>query len=120
MERLSKSYGEANSKVAEFKETRDKAQSEAGVLISEVKLIRKRIDESGGMVNLDPKWKKERLIERIEEIEHKIQTSALDQKSERNLLDKRKALVYQNDKWLKERKDSNPDMLEYIEKNLQY
>ena len=116
-ERFSKSYEEANSKVAEFKQTRDKAQSEAGVLISEVKLIRKRIDESGGMVNLDPKWRKERLIERIEEIEHKIQTSALDQKSERNLLDKRKALVYQNDKWLKERKDSNPDMLEYIEKS---
>ena len=116
-ERLSKSYEEANSKVANFKQARDKAQSEAGVLISKVKLIRKRIEESGGMVNLDPKWKKERLIERIEEIEHKIQTSALDQKSERNLLDKRKALVYQNDKWLKERKDSNPDMLEYIEKS---
>ena len=116
-ERLSKSFEEANRKVADFKETRDKAQSEAGVLISKVKLIRKRIEESGGMVNLDPKWKKERLIERIEEIEHKIQTSALDQKSERKLLDKRRALVYQNDKWLKERKDSNPDMLEYIEKS---
>ena len=37
------------------------------------------------MVNLDLNGKKERLIERIEEIEHKIQTSALDQKSERKL-----------------------------------
>ena len=116
-ERLSKLFAEANSRVADLKEARDKAQSEAGALISEVRLIRERVEESGGMVNLDPKWKKERLIERIEEIEHKIQTSALDQKSERKLLDKRRALVYQNDKWLKERKDSNPDMLEYIEKS---
>ena len=35
------------------------------------------------MVNLDPSWKKEKLFDEIEEIEKKIETSALDHKAER-------------------------------------
>ena len=41
------------------------------------------------MISLDPKWKKMMLLEQIEEIENKIQTSALDHKSERKLLEKK-------------------------------
>ncbi len=114
VERLAKSFEDANSKVAELKRDRDGGQSEAGVLISEVKDIREKLIESGGMVDLDPKWKREKMLEKIEEIEHKIQTSALDHRSERKLLDSRRVLISQNDKWLKDRKDSNPEMSEYI------
>ncbi len=57
------------------------------------------------------------LLEQIEEIENKIQTSALDHKSERKLLEKRRALISENDKWIRDRKDSNPEMAEYLEKN---
>tara|TARA_B100000686_G_scaffold349397_1_gene442704 strand:- start:7 stop:840 length:834 start_codon:yes stop_codon:yes gene_type:complete len=117
VERLARSFEDANSKVAELKKARDSGQSEAGVLISEVKEIREDLIESGGMVNLDPKWKKEKMLEKIEEIEHKIQTSALDHRSERKLLDERRALISQNDKWLKDRKDSNPEMSEYLKKS---
>ncbi|MBJ17404.1 MAG: hypothetical protein CMB66_04040 [Euryarchaeota archaeon] len=115
--RLENSFEEANLKVADLKRIRDNDQREAGQLISEVKMVRSKLTESGGMVNLDPRWKKKKLIEKIEEIEHKIQTSALDHKSERKLLDQRRVLISENDQWLKDRKESNPEMLEYLQKS---
>ena len=117
LDRMKKSLDEANEKVAKFKAERDEFQTSAGTLIPDVKRIRKKLNESGGMISLDPKWKKMRLLEQIEEIENKIQTSALDHKSERKLLEKRRALISENDKWVRDRKDSNPEMAEYLEKN---
>lgn len=117
VERMKKSFEDANSKVAKFKEERDICQKSTGALIPEVKEIREELIKSGGMISLDPKWKKKKLLEQIEEIEEKIQTSALDHKSEGKLLDKRRALISENDKWVRDRKDSNPEMLAYLEKN---
>ena len=117
LDRMKKSFDEANEKVAKFKAERDHFQTSAGTLIPDVKRIRKKLNESGGMINLDPKWKKMMLLEQIEEIESKIQTSALDHKSERKLIEKRRALISENDKWIRDRKDSNPEMAEYLEKN---
>ena len=117
LERMKKSFDESNSKVAEFKAERDKYQARAGTLIPDVKRIRAKLIESGGMISLDPKWKKMKLLEQIEEIESKIQTSALDHKSERKLIEKRRQLISENDKWIRERKDSNPEMADYLEKN---
>ena len=117
VERMKSAFDDANSKVAAFKEERDRFQTEAGGLIPEVKEIREKLISSGGMISLDPKWKKQKLLEQIEEIEDKIQTSALDHKSERKLLEKRRALISENDKWVRDRKDSNPEMSKYLEKS---
>ena len=117
VDRMKRSFQDANSKVAEFKNERGVFQTEAGKLIPEVKDIRETLIKSGGMINLDPKWKKRKLLEQIEEIEEKIQTSALDHKSERKLLEKRRALISENDKWVKDRKDSNPEMTKYLDSN---
>ena len=117
LERMKKSFDESNSKVVKFKTERDKYQARAGTLIPDVKRIRAKLTESGGMVSLDPKWKKMKLLEQIEEIETKIQTSALDHKSERKLIEKRRELISENDKWIRERKDSNPEMSDYLEKS---
>jgi uncharacterized coiled-coil DUF342 family protein len=68
------------------------------------------------MVNLDPKWKKERMWEELEDIEFKIQTVALDQNAEKKMISARKRILQQNEEWLKERKNSNPGMATYIEK----
>ena len=68
------------------------------------------------MINLDPKWKKERMIEELEEIEFNIQTVALDHKAEKKMIDARKNIIKQNELWLKERKASNPEMADFIEK----
>ena len=117
VDRMKRSFQDMNSKVAEFKNERDLFQREAGKLIPEVKDIRETLTKSGGMISLDPKWKKMKLLEKIEEIEDKIQTTALDHKSERKLLEKRRSLISENDKWVKDRKDSNPEMTEYLDKN---
>ena len=117
LDRLKKSFDEANDKVAKLKAERDHFQTRAGTLIPDVKRIRAKLDESGGMISLDPKWKKMKLLEQIEEIETKIQTTALDHKSERKLLERRRSLISENDKWIKDRKASNPDVTDYLEKN---
>ena len=117
VDRMRKAFDDANSKVASYKEERGRCQREAGDLIPEVKKIRESLINSGGMIILDPKWKKKKLLEQIEEIENMIQTTALDHKSERKLLEKRRALISENDKWVKDRKDSNPEMSIYLAKN---
>jgi uncharacterized coiled-coil DUF342 family protein len=117
VERMKRSFQDANSRVSEFKKERDRFQRDAGKLIPEVKDTRESLIKSGGMISLDPKWKKRKLLEQIEEIEDKIQTSALDHKSERKLLDKRRSLISENDKWVKDRKESNPEMIKYLDSN---
>ena len=104
-----------NSKVSELKEERDQAQKKANELLKLVKESREKLIQSDGMINLDPSWKKEKMFEEIEDIEKKIETSALDHKAERKLLDKRKKLIEENDKWLKQRRDLNPEMVTYID-----
>jgi len=113
LERLEKSFEGANQKVAELKMKRDENQSRASALIQDVKSSRAKLLEGGGMMSLDPKWKKRRMMEDLEGIEHKIQTSALDHKAERKLLEERRKIVEENDRWLKDRKESNPEMVEY-------
>ena len=113
LERLEKSFEGANQKVAELKMKRDENQSRASALIQDVKSSRAKLLEGGGMMSLDPKWKKRRMMEDLEGIENKIQTSALDHKAERKLLEERRKIVEENDRWLKDRKESNPEMVEY-------
>lgn len=105
----------ANEIVASLKGGRDEAQREARKLLPTVRGHRDTLVESGGMVNLDPDWKKEKLFEELDEIEESIQTSALDHKAEKKMIDRRKKLIEQNEKWLKQRRDSNPEMADYID-----
>jgi len=109
------SHQDSNERVAQLKEKRNSAQKEAGSILKSVRQARDSLAESGKMVNLDPDWKKEKLLDELEQIEHSIQTSALDHKSERKLLDRRKKLLEQNDRWLKSRRDSNPEMASFID-----
>ncbi len=105
----------ANQSVSQMKSTRDIAQKDARELLPRVKTHRESLVNSGGMVNLDPDWKKEKLFEELEDIEGKIETSALDHKAEKKLLDQRKKLIEQNEKWLQLRRQTNPEMAEYID-----
>jgi len=108
-------HKKANNIVATLKSERVKAKTDALHLLSKVRGHRDNLVESGGMVNLDPDWKKEKLFEELDEIEEIIQTSALDHKAEKKLIDRRKKLIEQNEKWLKVRRDSNPEMADYID-----
>ena len=105
-----------NQKISQFKNTRDALQNEAREILNDVKAVQDGLTKTGSMVNLDPKWKKERVLEELQDIEFKIQTAALDHRAEKKMLDSRKRILQQNEKWLKERKESNPEMAEYIKK----
>jgi len=115
VQRIVDSHRDSNERVAQLKEKRNSAQKEAGSILKSVRQSRDSLAESGKMLNLDPNWKKEKLLDELEQIEHSIQTSALDHKSERKLLDRRKKLLEQNDRWLKSRRDSNPEMASFID-----
>ena len=62
-------HKQANEIVAKLKGERDAAQVGARELIPKVKEHRDVLVDSGGMVNLDPDWKKEKLLEELDEIE---------------------------------------------------
>ena len=115
VKRAVESHRKANDTVAKYKKDRNLSQGKATKLLRDVKNSRDSLIETGGMVNLDPNWKKEKLIEELEEIEDKIQTSALDHRSEKKLLDRRKKLLGENEKWLKSRRDANPEMSKFID-----
>ncbi|MEE3270236.1 MAG: hypothetical protein VX204_03895 [Candidatus Thermoplasmatota archaeon] len=115
LKRAVDSHRKANDAVAKHKQERNRSQSQAAKLLIDVKDSKDNLMEADGMVNLDPNWKKEKLLDELEEIENEIQTSALDHRSERKLLDRRKKLLEENERWLKSRRDSNPEMSRFID-----
>jgi hypothetical protein len=115
VDRIVENHKRANDVVAKLKSTRDSSQKVAHGLLPKVRGHRDSLVESGGMVSLDPDWKKEKLFEELDEIEDSIQTSALDHKAEKKMIDRRKKLIEQNEKWLKERRQMNPEMVDYVD-----
>ena len=115
VQRTTNSHRLANDQVAQLKERRNIAQKGAAALLKDVKHARDILAEGDGMINLDPNWKKEKLFEELQDIEEKIQTSALDHRAERKMLDRRKKLLEVNEMWLKSRRDANPEMTNYID-----
>ena len=109
------SHRKANEIVAEKKAERDSSQVVARAKLSEVKESIELLSKKGGMVSLDPEWKKVKLLEELENIEDKIETSALDHKEEGKLIAKRRKLIEKNEKWLKDRRESNPEMSKYVD-----
>ena len=115
MKRAIEAHRIANESVASKKEERNSSQAVARSKLTEVKESVELLSTKGGMVSLDPEWKKIKLLEELENIEAKIETSALDHKEERKLIAKRRKVIEQNEKWLKDRRESNPEMSKYIE-----
>lgn len=109
------SHSKANAIVAEKKAERDSSQAVARAKLSEVKDSIELLSEKGGMVSLDPEWKKVKLLEELENIEDQIETSALDHKEEGKLIARRRKLIEKNEKWLKDRRESNPEMSNYVD-----
>ena len=101
--------------VAELKQRRNVAQNEARELLHQTRTLRTKLEESGGLKNLDPKWAKEKLEEALEDIEGKIEKQALSLIDERRLIKERKSLLEKNAAWLDQRRKDNPEMAEYVE-----
>ena len=114
VKRAIESHSKANEIVAEMKAERDSSQAVARSKLSEVKESIELLKE-GRDGKSDPEWKKLKLLEELEDIEEKIETSALDHKEEGKLIAKRRKLIEKNEKWLKDRRESNPEMAKYVE-----
>lgn len=114
LRRSVESNEKSNKDVARLKKERNELRDKARPKLARLKELRKAIDETGGMITLEPKWAKERLEDKIAEIENKIETQALDHKAEGELIAARSQLLKENDLWLQTRRESNPSMVEYI------
>jgi len=115
-DRSKERFEKLNQKIKDLKEVRDTCQNGATEILNSIKQIEERLTERGKMINLNPKWKREKVEKSLELLEKNIQTRALDQITERKMLEERKKIIDENEAWLKNRKNANPDMLEYIEK----
>tara|TARA_A100001388_G_scaffold96936_2_gene70699 strand:+ start:56447 stop:57277 length:831 start_codon:yes stop_codon:yes gene_type:complete len=115
VKRAVEAHATANDVVANNKQKRNTAQKIAREKLVEVRQSVDTLSKTGGMVNLDPEWKKMKLLEELENIESTIETSALDHREEGRLISKRRKLIEQNEKWLKERRASNPEMSKYLD-----
>ena len=106
---------DAQHRLKEFRDARNKAQSEAKAFRLQAEAARTTLAEAGKMISLDPKWKQDKLLEQLEKIERKIETTAGDHLIERGLLKQRRTIILANEAWLKERRKSNPEMASYVE-----
>ena len=115
VEKLRLSRDGLSNKVAELKKRRNEAQNEARQLLKDTRKLRDKMDGSGGLKNLDPKWAKEKLEESLQDIENQIDKQALSLNDERKLIAKRKELLKKNDEWLSNRRKDNPEMAQYVD-----
>lgn len=115
LEKATKAHREAQHRIADHKVVRDEAHTEAKALREEAERARSSLEGGGGLVSLDPKWKKDRLIENLQSIDERIETEAYDHRQEAKMLKERQRLVEQNEVWLKERRAENPQMAAYID-----
>ncbi len=115
-DKLAPKYRNAMEKLRIEKLERDEAHTLAKELRIEVFREQEELISSGQMINLDPNWKRDKLLKDLKEVDEKIQTSALDHIEERKLLAKRREIIKQNDSWLENRKIANPEVSKYLEK----
>ncbi len=115
VEKATAANRDAQHRVADLRKERDEAHGEARALREEAEVAASVLEADGGMMSLDPKWKKDRLMEQLEEIDKRIETTALDHRRERSMLKERQKLIEGNEEWLKERRSANPEMTAYVD-----
>lgn len=101
------------SQVATLKEKRNSSQAEAKKLRVKLTALRETLVSEKRLKNPNPAWAKEKLATQLEELEQKLETSALDLNAERKLLRQMKELSRSHDEWVNERIESDPGMKEY-------
>ncbi len=112
---LKPNYLNKMDEINRFKQERDEAHSEAKELRIKVEKLQDDLAKAGKMVSLDPRWKKDKLLSDLNDIDNQIQTSALDHVEERKLLEERRRLIRNNDDWLEKRKQANPELASYVQ-----
>ena len=112
------SRDEINQKVANLKKERNHAQNEAKQLFEQSSKARDELIEKGEMKNPEPKWAKDKLSNKIQRIEEKIQTTGGNHKTEEKFINEMKALIKEHEEWVAQRANASPLMNE-MKKNQQ-
>ena len=112
------SRDEINQKVANLKKERNHAQNEAKQLFEQATKARDELIEKGEMKNPEPKWAKDKLSNKIQRIEEKIQTTGGNHKTEEKFINEMKALIKEHEEWVAQRANASPLMNE-MKKNQQ-
>ena len=97
-----------NAKVANLKRERNDAQKKARTLFEKANEIRESLMSEGGIKNPDPKWAKEKLATRLQNIETQLETSAGTHKTEEKFINEMKSLIREHEEWVEERSASQP------------
>ena len=112
------SRDEINQKVANLKKERNHAQNEAKQLFEEAAKARDELIEKGEMKTPEPKWAKDKLSNKIQRIEEKIQTTGGNHKSEEKFINEMKALIKEHEEWVAQRANASP-LMNKMKKNQQ-
>lgn len=110
-----KERDKATDEVSHLKAKRDSLQTEAKELRKKLTSLRETLIEEKKLKNPNPGWAKEKLAQKLAEIDEKVETSALDLNSERKLLRQMRELTRSHEEWVTQRLDSNPELKEYRE-----
>jgi len=108
---------ELNEKVARIKSSRNNSQAKAKALFEQANSLREQIDEAGGYKNPEPEWKKEKLQQKLEQLEFTLETNWGDHKTEGRIHDEMKRLIRQHEQWVEDRSASQPLISEFRKLN---
>ena len=104
-----------NKKISNLKKERNDFQKKASELFQKANMINEEFRESGGIPNPNPKWAREKLDEKIKQIEFDLMTNSGNHKTEEKRLKEMKALISEHEDWVAKRSENVPKLKEMKE-----
>ena len=101
-----------NAKVANLKKERNAARKKAQELFRQAGKIRESIADAGGVKEANPEWAQSKLEDKLNKIEHELETNAGNHKTEQKYLKEMKALLQQHEESVSKRKDKQDEHAE--------
>jgi len=102
-----------NQQVQDLKDRRNACHKEARELRTSLVAMREQLLEENRLKNPNPAWAKDKLAEKLAELDSKLETEALDLKAERKLLKEMRKAVNAHREWVSERQSSDPEAQQY-------
>ena len=97
-----------NQEVSRLKNLRDEFHVRAREIVKRINEVRSEL-EGEGPLPPDPRWARERLQRGIEDLEGRLETSALDRDTERRLMREMRELAHQHSEWVGKRQKEHPE-----------
>jgi uncharacterized coiled-coil DUF342 family protein len=102
-----------NQRVHDHKHKRNACHKEAKELRASLVEMREQLLKENRLQNPNPAWAKDKLAEKLVELDSKLETEALDLKTERKLLKEMKKAVNAHREWVSDRQSSDPEAQQY-------